>query len=150
RIIYPAMGRGSNSNFYIREDGTWGGENGRWNREGGRRRVTIRGDGDGLEAAANLRVTIPEGRRVLIYLGFGRIEASTVNGELHLDTMGGDVTASGTEGVLNIDTGSGDISVTDVAGRISLDTGSGDVTVTGLKDGELEVDTGSGSVTGSR
>ena len=150
RIIYPGMGRGSNSTFSIREDGTWGDEEGRRNRQGDRRRITVRGDGDGLEAAANLRVTIPEGRRVFIYLGFGRIEASTVNGELYLDTMAGDVTARGTEGLLNIDTGSGEISVTDVAGRISLDTGSGDVTVTGLKEGELEVDTGSGSVNGSR
>lgn len=146
RIIYSALGRGSNSTFHIREDGTWGySDDGRGrSREG--RRVTVRGDGDGLEASADLQITIPEGKRAAVYLAVGRIVATNLNGEIRLDAMSGDISARGTRGRLDIDTGSGNIELTDAAGIISLDTGSGDVTVTSVREGNLTIDTGSGSV----
>jgi lia operon protein LiaG len=149
QIVWRSMGRGSNTNFSIRDDGTWGGS-GDWSHRDGHRKITIRGDGDGLEAAANLRITIPAGRKTGIYLGVGRMEASNVDGTLRLDTSSGDVTARGTRGELHIDTGSGSIQAEQVAGQVSLDTGSGDVTITGHSKGDLEIDTGSGSVTGSK
>ena len=145
RIVYPALGHGSNSNFTIRPDGTWGDGDHRWGRGEGRK-VTIRGSGDGLEAAADLTVSVPEGRRVAIYLGVGRIEATNVNGTLHLDAMSGDVIARGTRGSLSIDTGSGDVTVAGASGSLSLDTGSGDVEVSDMREGDLTVDTGSGEV----
>lgn len=145
RIIYPTLGRGSNSSFTLRPDGTWGDDDRRWGRGEGRK-VTGRGSGDELEAAADLTVPIPEGRRVAIYLGVGRIEAVNVNGNLHLDAMSGDVTARDTRGSLSIDTGSGDVRVTGASGALSLDTGSGDVEVSDMKEGDLKVDTGSGEV----
>lgn len=145
RIVYPELGRGSNSNFTIRDDGTWGDDSHRWGRGDGRK-VTIRGSGDGLEASADLTVNVPEGRRVAIYLGVGRIEATNVNGTVHLDAMSGDVSARGTRGSLSIDTGSGDVVVTGASGSLSLDTGSGDVDVSDMKEGDLKVDTGSGEV----
>ena len=149
-IVYPAMGRGSNTNFTIRSDGTWGDfsdDHGRHRDEG--RRITIRGDGSGLEAAANLTITIPTGRKVGVRLGVGRMEVSNVDGTLDLDAASADVSARGTRGGLSIDTGSGNIRVESASGKVSLDTGSGDVTVTTLTNGDLDVDTGSGSVSGS-
>lgn len=150
RILWRGMGRGSNTSFTIRDDGTWGGSGDSWSRREGDRRITVRGDGSGLEAAANLRITIPAGRRAGIYLGVGRMEVTNVDGLLRLDAASGDVTARGTRGELHIDTGSGNVQADEVEGRVSLDTGSGDVTITGLRNGDLNIDTGSGSVTGSR
>ncbi len=148
QVIYPALGRGSNSSFQIREDGTWGGERWGHGREG--RRVTVRGSGRGLEAAADLRVTVPEGRRLAIYLGVGRIEATNVAGTIRLDAMSGDVSAQDLRGTLDIDTGSGDVTVDGATGSVTLDTGSGDVSVSDVREGELEIDSGSGTVTGTR
>jgi hypothetical protein len=149
-IVYRALGRGSHTDFTIRTDGTWGDFGGHWRGRADGRRITIRGDGSGLEAAANLRITVPEGKKVGIYLGVGRVEAHNVAGDLRLDAASADITARQIRGGLNIDTGSGDVRVETVEGAVSLDTGSGDVTVTGMARGSLGVDTGSGSVLGSR
>jgi hypothetical protein len=149
RIVYPALGRGNNTNFTIREDGTWSGSGESWRDRSDGRKVTIRGDGSGLEAAANLRITIPAGKRVSVYLGVGRIDASNIDGEIRLDAASADVTSRGSRGGLDIDTGSGNVTVQDASGRVSLDTGSGDVQITRMKDGDLKVDTGSGSVEGT-
>jgi hypothetical protein len=149
-IVYRALGRGSHTDFTIRPDGTWGDFRGHWRSRADGRKVTIRGDGSGLEAAANLRITVPAGKKVGVYLGVGRVEASNVAGDLRLDAASAHVTAREIRGGLNIDTGSGDVSVETVEGTVSLDTGSGDVTVTGMARGSLGVDTGSGSVLGTR
>jgi len=150
RIVYRAMGRGANSHFTIRADGTWGDSRGRWRDRADGRKITVRGDGPGLEAAANLEITVPPGRKLGIYLGVGRLEASNIDGDLSLDAMSADIAARQTRGALDIDTGSGDVILESVVGRVSLDSGSGDVTVNGLADGVLEIDTGSGAVLGSR
>lgn len=149
-IVYPALGRGSHTNFTIRADGTWGDFGGHWRGRTNGRRITVRGDGSGLEAAANLRITVPAGKKVGVYLGVGRVDASNVAGDLRLDAASANVTARQIQGGLNIDTGSGDVRVETVDGTVSLDTGSGDVTVTGMARGSLHVDTGSGSVLGTR
>ncbi len=149
-IVYPALGRHSRSTFSIRSDGTWGD---RWRGHGHRdrdsREITVRGDGSGLEAAANLRISIPAGKRVAIHLGTGQMDASNVAGILHLDAMSGDVRVTGGSGQLNVDTGSGDITVTGTDGDLDLDTGSGKVTVQRARGRSLRIDTGSGSVSGS-
>lgn len=149
RIVYPALGRGNNSSFTVREDGTWGGsgDGGHGRSEG--RKVTVRGDGNGLEAAANLRISVPSGQRVSVYLGVGRMDVTNVEGDLRLDLSSGNVAARGTRGRLDIDTGSGDVTLNEASGEINLDTGSGDVTVTRVSNGDLKVDTGSGSVNAS-
>ncbi len=149
RIVYPALGRGNSSNLTIREDGTWGEyQDDRSGRSGGRK-ITIRGGGSGLEAAANLRITVPAGKRVRLYLGVGKVDITNVDGDLRIDAAAADVTSRDTRGGLNIDTGSGDVTIEDATGMVSLDTGSGDVRITRMKDGDLKVDTGSGSVEGT-
>jgi hypothetical protein len=127
----------------VRDDGTFGG----WGDRGDdSRRVTISTDGDGMDASADLRILVPRGRRVSVYLGVGPISASNVNGDLRLDGSSGTVTTEGTTGSLTVDVGSGSVRVTRHTGSGSIDTGSGSVEVTGLRGDELNVDTGSGSV----
>lgn len=151
RIVYRSLGRGSNSRFTIRDDGTWGsygdgkGDDRDWGRHD-RRQITVRGDGDGLEAAANLRITVPAGKRVAVYVGVGRVDVSNVDGDLLVDAASADITSRGTKGKLNLDTGSGNLKVDGAEGTTTLDTGSGDVQVASFKNGTLNIDTGSGGV----
>jgi len=146
RIVYRSLGRGSNSRFSIRDDGTWGGEGDRdWHGSRGRQ-ITVRGDGDGLEAAANLRITVPAGKRVAVFLGVGRVDVSNVEGDLKVDAASANIASRGTRGGLDLDTGSGNLRVEQAEGTAKLDTGSGDVDVTGFRNGTLNIDTGSGGV----
>jgi Uncharacterized conserved protein len=146
RIIYSGMGRGSSTELSVRSDGTFGGdEEDRHGNRGGRVRIT--GSGSGLEAYADLVISVPEGKSVNVYLGVGDITASNVKGDLRLDTSSGRVDVTGTKGDLSVDTGSGDVKVTGASGsQISIDTGSGEVNGTELKATSLDVDTGSGDV----
>lgn len=160
-IVYPEMGRGSNTSQGVRSDGTFG--------DGGRDRdadrVRIRGSGSGLEAWADLEIEVPAGDRFAMYLavgeidargldadvrldtGSGRIAATDIRGSLNVDTGSGSVSVRGVDGDLNVDTGSGRVEVSDVVGaRVNLDTGSGGITVLGVEADLLNVDTGSGSI----
>ena len=143
-IISPSSTGNWNTEFRVREDGTFG-DGGR-NHERSGRSVRIRSRGNGLEAAANLRITVPKGQTVAVYLGVGRASVSNVDGKLRVDVASADVTAERTKGELDIDTGSGEVTVTDVEGEINLDTGSGEVSVTRAKGTSLSIDTGSGEV----
>ena len=64
-IVYPPMGRWSNTSMHMRKDGTWGG------RQNGfdfmNRRITVKGGGNGTEAWADLVVRVPKGRKVSVY-----------------------------------------------------------------------------------
>lgn len=143
-IVYPALGFHSSSTLDVRDDGTFGGDH----RVLGRgHRVRIRGGGSGTEAYADLRILVPPGKRLAVYLAVGKMTASNVNGDLTLDVSAADVTASGTRGSLKVDAGSGDVRVTDAAGDLNLDTGSGNIVVSGTRGDNLLLDTGSGDVT---
>ena len=140
-IVYPEMGRGSNTTVSVRDDGTFGDG-------GGSRgdRVRIRGSGTGLEAWADLLIEVPAGRTVSAYLAVGAMDASGVAGNLRLDTGSGRVTASDITGALDIDTGSGSVTVSGVDGGLNLDTGSGTVDVSDVRGEEVRIDTGSGRI----
>ena len=146
RIVYDGMGHGSSTELSVRSDGTFGGdEESRRHNQGGRVRIT--GSGSGLEAWADIVISVPEGKSVNVYLGVGDISASSVKSDLRLDTSSGRVDVTSTKGDLSIDTGSGDVKVTGASGNaITIDTGSGEVNGTGLKAASLDVDTGSGDV----
>jgi lia operon protein LiaG len=145
-IVYPEMGRGSNTSTSVRADGTFsdGGE--------GRRgdRVRIRGTGNGMEAWADLVVEVPAGRNIEVYLAAGEVTADDVEGDVSIDTGSGAVTATAIAGSLNVDTGSGSVRVRGVEGDLWVDTGSGRVEVADVYGTEIKIDTGSGSVTGER
>jgi hypothetical protein len=143
-IVYPAMGRGSNTTMSVRGDGTFGDAG-----VGNGDRVRIRGRGDGLEAWADLVIEVPAGRTVSAYLGVGEMEATGVTGDVRLDTGSGGVTATDITGSLVVDTGSGSVSVRGVQGNLRVDTGSGGVQVADVAGDEVELDTGSGRVRAS-
>jgi len=153
RIIYPEdvislpdWGRGWNTTLRVRDDGTFG-DGGNWRREG--REVRITGRGRGLEAYADLRVSVPAGRRVALHLGVGKAFVSNVDGVIVVDVASADVSADRTRGTLRIETGSGNIDVRDASGEVTLETGSGDVTATGVHGGtgRVRFATGSGNIT---
>jgi predicted aspartyl protease len=155
RVIYPddtIVFRSRNwrgrSEMYVRDDGTFGGGWNNRDRDRGRR-VQVRSSGTGLEAHADVRVLVPAGKEVGVYLGGGEITASNVNGNIRLDTGAGDVTAEGMKGTLFVDTGSGEVAVTTVEGdELNIDTGSGSVSVNGAQSRTVNIDTGSGNVEG--
>lgn len=148
RIIYPEMGRHSNTRFSIRDDGTWDGTGWGRHREGSHD-IEIVGSGTGLEAAARLQISMPAGQKVRVYLGVGAVDVANVNGSLSVDVASASITSHDTRGALSLDTGSGDIEVTGHDGALNVDTGSGDIVVATQKNGELHIDTGSGSVRAS-
>ena len=130
-IHYPSRGDGYGTDVYVRPDGTFGdGGRDRGHRSDGRVRISgRRGD---FEAWADLTIRVPEGQRIEVYLGAGRLVASNVRGNVHLDGASADVSATGITGPLSVDVGSGDVTVRDIAGDVDLDTGSGSVDVTGV------------------
>ena len=147
RVIYPDLGSGSRSEMRVDADGRFGGTK-EWD-SFSRHKVTIAGKGSGLEAHADLKITVPAGQKIAVYLGVGRADVANVSGEIVVDVSSADIGATGTRGKLVLDTGSGNIQAHDVQGELDFDTGSGDVSVTRTKAGRLHVDTGSGSITGS-
>ena len=144
RIVYRKLGAGSSTNLHVRRDGTFG--------DGGKElmgvgsRITIAGNGRGTEAFANLRILVPTGKNVHVYLGAGGATASDVKADLRIDTAAGAVECSGTRGSLDVDTGSGSVEVRAAQGSVNIDTGSGNVVVEDLSGGTIKIDTGSGSV----
>jgi hypothetical protein len=140
RVVYQVQGWGGNTQLDVREDGTFGGGRGD--------RVRVSSSGRGLEAHADLRITVPAGNEVSVYQAVGEITASDVSSNLRLDTHSGAVSARSIRGDLLIDTGSGSVEVDDVTGEVSVDTGSGAVTVNRVNGGRVNVDTGSGTVRG--
>lgn len=130
----------------VAEDGSFSGG---WDGDRDGRSVRIRGSGSGLEAHADLRIEVPRGQRIAIYIGVGEIEASNVNGEIELRTQSSGIRARGVEGRFTARTGSGRIFVENLKGeRAQMSTGSGSVELLSVSASELRVGTGSGSVEG--
>lgn len=152
RIRYPGAGGGSSTELNVGEDGTfgddgWDDDHGPRSRRG-RRHVVISSGGD-FDARADLRVQVPRGKHVELYLAVGSVTVTNVDGELMVDAHSGAVTATGSRGRLGIDVGSGDVRVSQAEGELSVDTGSGSVEISRFRGRSLNVDTGSGDVTGS-
>jgi hypothetical protein len=146
RVIYPELGRGSRTQIRVRSDGTFYGDRGSSNTQ----EVTISGSGSGLEAWADLRISVPRGRDFALYLATGETDLQGVAGTILIDTGSGAVRARNSSGELSIDTGSGGVTVQGMEGDLEVDTGSGGVELSDVRGDEVRIDTGSGSVTGSR
>ncbi len=150
-IVMPEWGRGWNTSLRVRDDGTFGEEHGRhergsWFRDGHEVRITGRGR-SGLEADANLRVSVPKGKNVALYLGVGKAFVSNVDGVIRVWVASADVAADRTRGSLQVESGSGNVDLRTASGNVSLATGSGDLTVSGVDGSSLKLETGSGNVT---
>ncbi|MDH4044559.1 MAG: hypothetical protein OEW06_08885, partial [Gemmatimonadota bacterium] len=145
RVVYPDAdvqfhenGWSGRTQLRVNPDGTFGG----WSdRRDGSRRVTITSDGGGTEAHADLRILVPRGQEINVYLGVGPISAANVTADLRLDGSSGRVTTTGTTGMLVVDVGSGAVQVTRHTGDGSIDTGSGSVEITEARGDELSIDT---------
>jgi lia operon protein LiaG len=142
RIYYPDMGWSGRTSFTVNDDGTFS-DNG-YGRE--RRRIEVSSRGDGLDAHADLRVTVPKGKTLFLRQGVGETIIDNVDGKLDVDIAAAHTRVSRIRGSLSIDNGSGGIEITDVTGDLTLDSGSGGATIDGVRGGRLHVDVGSGSL----
>jgi DUF4097 and DUF4098 domain-containing protein YvlB len=148
KISYSKLSHGSSTQLRVREDGTFSDNHDEERRNEGRR-ITISSGGGGLDAYADLRVTVPMGKQVSLYLAVGKVSVTNVEGNLSIDAASAPVTTSNTRGELNIDVGSGSVQVTQSRGELSIDTGSGPVSVSDVRGESVSIDTGSGQVTGT-
>ncbi len=157
RVIYPAdrivfkdgKSRWDRTQLRVTSDGTFGdGDDGRMRFGFGNDRVEITTSGRGLEASADVVVSLPRGRGLTINLAAGDATLENVDGDIRVNVWAADVTTSMTRGSLDLDTGSGEVKVSDAEGDITLDSGSGNVTMTRVKGPHLTVDSGSGRVRG--
>lgn len=155
RVIYPSdhivfkdgRSRWDRTQLHVNKDGTFGdSDEGRMRWGFGNDRVEISSSGRGLEAAADLVVSLPRGRGLTINLAAGQATLENVDGDLRVNAWAADVTTNGTKGLLDLDTGSGETKVTDAEGEVTLDSGSGNVTMTRVKGPHLTIDSGSGRV----
>jgi hypothetical protein len=145
RIYYAPMNWNGRSTFSISDDGTWGdGNRGRWDG----RRIEVSSRGDGLDAHADLRVTVPKGKVLFIRHGIGETTVENVEGDLSVDVAASRVRVTHMKGSLSLDTGSGGVEVTDMTGDLTLDSGSGGAMLDGIRGGKLNMDIGSGSLRG--
>jgi DUF4097 and DUF4098 domain-containing protein YvlB len=138
----------SRTQLRVNDDGTFNDkDNGRdWS---SRNRVEIRGSGSGLNAYADLVVSVPKGQRIVFHWGVGAADVANVDGDISVSVEGATISSAHTRGLLHLDTGSGSVTVSDAQGDVRLDTGSGSVTVDGVRGDELNMDTGSGSIRAS-
>ncbi|HEX4681471.1 MAG TPA: DUF4097 family beta strand repeat-containing protein [Gemmatimonadaceae bacterium] len=147
RIVYPEMRSRGRTQLRVNADGTFDDNEGGWfNR---RDQVEITADGAGLEAWADIVVSVPRGQRIAVHWGVGQATVSNVDGDVRVSVAAASVTAEHTRGRLNLDTGSGSVSVTDAQGDVTLDTGSGGLSLDGVHGESLLMDTGSGSIKGA-
>ena len=153
RLVYPAdkiqygkLTDGSSTQLRVRDDGTFSDSHEEEDRRKEGRRVTIAGRG-GLDAHADLRVTVPAGKQVALYLAVGKVAISNVEGDLSIDVASAPVTSSNTRGELRVEVGSGAVQVTQSRGELSIDTGSGAVSVSDVRGERVSIQTGSGEVT---
>ena len=143
-IVYPELGRGSRTQLRILDDGTF--YRG-WSMNRGRE-VRISGSGGGMEAWADLRISVPAGGDFALYLATGRTDLQGVEGTVLVDTGSGSIHSRNSRGYLYLDTGSGEVAVEGHEGDLGVDTGSGSVELSEVRGAEVNVDTGSGSVRG--
>lgn len=151
RIRYSKLSSGSSTQLRVRDDGTFGDDDDDHERKGKKegRQVTISGQAGGVDAYANLRISIPTGRRVAVYLAVGGVGVSNVEADLTVYAAAAPVTSRSTRGELDIDVGSGAVQVNDSRGELSVDTGSGAVALSDVRGEQVSVQTGSGEVTGT-
>lgn len=147
RIKYGKLSDGSSTQLRVRDNGTFGDDDDDEHRKSDGRRVTIEGRGNGADIHADLRITVPSGRTVELYLAVGKVSVSNVQGDLGIDAAAAPVTTSNTRGELDIEVGSGSVQVTQARGDLEVHTGSGSVGVSDVRGKSVSIDTGSGEVT---
>src|SRR5262249_33825095 len=151
-IALPDWGRGWNTTLRVRDDGTFGDDrddHGRsWHGEGGGREVRITSRRrEGLEAYADLRVSVPKGKSIALNLGVGKAFVTNVEGTIRVSVASADVATDRTRGTLRVATGSGNVDLRSASGDVTLSPGSGDIPASGVDGSVLRLETGSGNIT---
>ncbi len=148
QIVYSTANNRSRTQLHVNSDGTFDDQDGDrdWGR--GTDRVEIRDSGNGLEAHADLVVSVPKGQRLAVHWGVGEAEVTNVDGDLRVSVAASRVTSTHTSGRLALLTGSGGVDVSDAQGDVELATGSGGVVLRGIHGENLDIETGSGRVRG--
>lgn len=145
RIVYGELRARTRTSMRVNADGTFDDRDAAWD---SRNRVEIRDSGSGLEAHADMVISVPKGKRIVVHWGAGEATVSNVDGDIHVSVGAGPVASEHTRGTLRLDTGTGGLTVSDAQGTVSLETGSGGVTLNGIQGQSLDLDTGSGTVRG--
>lgn len=145
RIVYPSdlihvenfAGR---STFWVRDDGTLDGP------AHAGRRIELTGRHGGLDARADVKLYVPDGKRVSVHWGHGSGDLRGVSAELSIDGASMDVSATETGGSLRVSVGSGTVHLSRTRGKAHVETGSGDVDARDVVVDDLTVETGSGNI----
>lgn len=142
--VYPELGRGSRTNFRIGREGD---SRGSWLGElFGRKKIEVRGRGNGLELWADVTIKVPAGKEFAVETGAGNATVMDVQSDVYVSVRSGHILAENLEGEIELDTGSGHIEVAHVTGALVCDTGSGHVEAMDIQGEEVLIDTGSGNV----
>ena len=135
QVVYPPLGRGTRSSVDVGADGTFRNDHSAgWL---GKRRVTVSGTGGGVEAWANVHVSVPRGQKLRLQWVAGATHVGAVEGDVRVDNSSSPVEVRGLRGKLVVDTGSGEVSLKEVQGDIVVDTGSGSVTIVNARGGTM-------------
>lgn len=102
--------------------------------------------GDWSNLSAHYRVTLPPGLTVEVESGSGRITASGIKGELHLQNHSGTISVEGSEGPATLTAQSGLVTVTDHAGPVKIEAHSGAIRLQNVT-GAVDAQTQSGIIT---
>lgn len=108
-----------------------------------------RGDDDGGSGRNDLSVAmtvlLPRGAQLRLATGNGEVSVESVGGDVQASTGNGRVRVVGTEGTVRVSTGNGDVDVRGARSSVRVSTGNGRVNVV-TADGPVEVRTGNGDI----
>src|SRR5690242_2145177 len=107
RIVYGNLNRRTQTTLRVNDDGTF--DEGDYDRDSRDRRrgdrVEIRDSGSGLDAHADLVVSVPKGQRATVRLGVGEATVANVDGDLRVSVSAGHLSSEHTRGTLSLEAG---------------------------------------------
>jgi lia operon protein LiaG len=146
-IHWSDRGGHSSTSIDVNADGTFDERENGWDH--GVRHVRIDDREGGLDAWADLHVSVPRGQQIIVHVGMGHVAVTNLDGNLVVLASAADVDVQGAAGSLKVATGSGDVTANGVKGMVAIDTGSGSVHGRDLDGEDVKIETGSGDVTAS-
>jgi Putative adhesin len=138
-LVYPGLS--GESVLRVRPDGTFG------DGDAGGAALRVSGRGRGVEARAHLRVQVPDGVRLEVFSGAGRVRIASPRADVRVYSVVSDVEAVLAGRAFSARTGGGAVRVSGAAADVEVQTVVGDVDLTGVRTpGVVNVRTGGGSV----
>jgi hypothetical protein len=120
------------------------------NQQGDRVQLTARvaerfGLSWGTGRRLHIEVRMPKDADLQVETGDGRVEASSLSGNISVHTHDGSIRADHLSGTVELRTGDGSITANSLAGTVRLRTGDGSIEGSDL-DGKLDADSGDGRI----